>query len=385
MREQPVALLALFVALGGSSYAATVSHGSKEASASANVVHGCVGNNTGRLRVVDSPIRCGSLETPISFNREGQRGPRGKTGMRGPQGPAGATGARGDTGPKGADGRDGAQGPKGDKGDTGPAGAEGLTALTATAAEPAGANCPTGGIRVDSGVDTNRDNQLDAGEVNAPATRYVCNGAQGPQGPTGMTGAQGLRGADGQSVVATTEPAGANCPNGGTKFTSASGDNYVCNGSAADMSAADFQAKLNAAAVDADTFSGLGVGAFVQGTQFDGLFSSRFDTTFPSAFDDRLGNLFGSSVNSSEMNPNRSDLHYIGEVFATAATFPPPGTAMASGQILPISQYPALFSLIGTRYGGDGHTTFALPDLRRQAPGGTNYVIAIDGLYPSQG
>jgi len=50
---------------------------------------------------------------------------------------------------------------------------------------------------------------------------------------------------------------------------------------------------------------------------------------------------------------------------------------------LPISQQTALFSLLGTTFGGDGQTTFALPDLRGKAPiDGLAYYIAINGIYP---
>lgn len=55
---------------------------------------------------------------------------------------------------------------------------------------------------------------------------------------------------------------------------------------------------------------------------------------------------------------------YIGEVMWTGANFCPRGWTEASGQILPISTNTALFSLYGTIYGGDGRSTFALPDLR---------------------
>ena len=55
---------------------------------------------------------------------------------------------------------------------------------------------------------------------------------------------------------------------------------------------------------------------------------------------------------------------YLGEIFMTGANFCPRGTMKADGQLLPISEYQALFSLMGTIYGGDGRTTFALPDLR---------------------
>ena len=59
---------------------------------------------------------------------------------------------------------------------------------------------------------------------------------------------------------------------------------------------------------------------------------------------------------------------YIASVCITAANFCPRGYAAADGQILPIAQHTSLFSLIGTFYGGDGRSTFALPDLRGRSP-----------------
>lgn len=73
---------------------------------------------------------------------------------------------------------------------------------------------------------------------------------------------------------------------------------------------------------------------------------------------------------------------FIGEVKLLAFNFAPRGYALCEGQLLAISTNSALFSLIGTYYGGDGRTTFALPDLRGrmpigqgQGPGLPNYVI----------
>ena len=59
---------------------------------------------------------------------------------------------------------------------------------------------------------------------------------------------------------------------------------------------------------------------------------------------------------------------FIAEVKIWAGNFAPRGYAFCDGQLLPISQNTALFSLIGTTYGGDGRTTTALPNLQGRAP-----------------
>ena len=59
---------------------------------------------------------------------------------------------------------------------------------------------------------------------------------------------------------------------------------------------------------------------------------------------------------------------FLGEIAIFPYNFTPNGWASCNGQLLPISQYSALFSLIGTIYGGDGVSTFALPDLRSRVP-----------------
>ena len=59
---------------------------------------------------------------------------------------------------------------------------------------------------------------------------------------------------------------------------------------------------------------------------------------------------------------------YIGEIRMFGGNFAPVGWAFCDGQLLPIAENDALFALIGTTYGGDGQTTFALPDLRGRAP-----------------
>jgi microcystin-dependent protein len=59
---------------------------------------------------------------------------------------------------------------------------------------------------------------------------------------------------------------------------------------------------------------------------------------------------------------------FVAEIRIVPFNFAPRGWAFCDGQLLPISQNTALFSLVGTTYGGDGRTTFALPDLRGRAP-----------------
>ena len=59
---------------------------------------------------------------------------------------------------------------------------------------------------------------------------------------------------------------------------------------------------------------------------------------------------------------------FVGEIRMFAGNFAPQGWAFCDGQLLAVSQNDALFSLLGTIYGGDGRTTFALPDLRGRVP-----------------
>jgi microcystin-dependent protein len=77
---------------------------------------------------------------------------------------------------------------------------------------------------------------------------------------------------------------------------------------------------------------------------------------------------------------------YVGEIRMFAGNFPPVGWMFCDGQVLPIDHYEVLFDLIGTTYGGDGQTTFALPDLRGrvplhwgQSPGTSSYVLGQSG------
>jgi Collagen triple helix repeat (20 copies) len=127
-----------------------------------------------------------------SAGPEGPSGDQGSPGAQGPQGPQGPQGATGGTGPQGPQGETGLQGPAGTQGPQGPG------ALMVTQAEPAGTNCPQGGVLLQAAVDRNGNGTVDVGEVDPSSTKYLCNGAdgvQGPQGSVGNTGPQGEPGA----------------------------------------------------------------------------------------------------------------------------------------------------------------------------------------------
>lgn len=63
-----------------------------------------------------------------------------------------------------------------------------------------------------------------------------------------------------------------------------------------------------------------------------------------------------------------ADQPFIGEIYMFAGNFAPLGWAFCDGSLRPIAEFTALFALIGTTYGGDGVTTFGLPDLRSRIP-----------------
>jgi len=72
---------------------------------------------------------------------------------------------------------------------------------------------------------------------------------------------------------------------------------------------------------------------------------------------------------------------YVGEIRMFAGNFAPAGWMFCEGQLLPISENETLFQLIGTTYGGDGQSTFALPDLRGRIPihQGNGFILAESG------
>lgn len=75
---------------------------------------------------------------------------------------------------------------------------------------------------------------------------------------------------------------------------------------------------------------------------------------------------------------------FVAEIRIFAGNFAPKGWAMCNGQLLPISQNTALFSLLGTFYGGDGKSTFALPNLEGSAPLGAGQGSGLSDYFLGQ-
>ncbi|MFM9276621.1 phage tail protein [Paenibacillus jiagnxiensis] len=101
-----------------------------------------------------------------------------------------------------------------------------------------------------------------------------------------------------------------------------------------------------------------------------------------------LGILGVALIGGSTVSPGQAEAStnpFLGEIQLYPYNFAPIGWMKAEGQLLLISENSTLFSLIGTNFGGDGRTTFALPDLRGASPvPGVSYFISMTGTYPSR-
>jgi hypothetical protein len=141
------------------------------------LIHACVHDDTGDVRIVGANQGCRRTESPLHWNKRGRRGPRGPAGATGATGAEGATGPQGpqgDTGPRGFDGATGATGSTGATGATGDTGPRGLEGPTG----PTGSTGSTGATGATGSTGT--------------------TGAAGPTGPIGPTGPRGATGPPGQ-------------------------------------------------------------------------------------------------------------------------------------------------------------------------------------------
>jgi hypothetical protein len=183
--------------------------------------------------------------------------------------------------------------------------------------------------------------------------RPVAWNKTGPRGRVGPTGSQGLRGAAGQTGAAGRT--GATGPTGptGTPDTS------------------QFYTKTQS---DSRYLP-------VAGTAAN---SSELGGQSPSAF--AQSSLFGSPGSTSAGSTSDTSC-VLGEVKLMAGAILASSWMLAHGQSLAINQNSALFTLLGTEYGGDGVSTFDLPNLqgaepKGAGPAGVNYVICVSGIFP---
>jgi hypothetical protein len=208
----------------------------------------------------------------------------------------------------------------GPKGDRGATGAAGLDGATG-ATGPAGVTGPKG----ETGADGATGPKGEIGETGAtgPAGPKGNDGATGAKGDTGATGLTGDTGAAG-----ATGPKGDPGPAGPTGLTGAAGAT--------------------------------------------GATGPKGDTVPDSRFGAQTGSAGAGTAGDCT----------LGAVWLVAGAVA--GGVPASGQTLTISQNAALFSLLGTNYGGDGQSTFKLPNLQNSAPNGLTYVICTRGIFPSR-
>jgi Phage Tail Collar Domain/Collagen triple helix repeat (20 copies) len=283
------------------------------------VIIACYNKETGRARIVNSAAECRRDENAISWNIEGPQGPAG---AQGPVGPAGAMGLQGPAGPAGAKGATGAPGP------AGPQGLQGATG-------PAGATGPIG--------------PAGAQGVAGPIGPAGPAGATGPAGPIGLAGPAGATGAIGPvgpaGAMGATGPIGPAGPAGAIGPAGPAGAAGT-QGPAGPTGPAGPEGPTGATGPSGTT----------------GIFGTNDINFFTEG---------GGGVQCT-----------LGSVILNVAVEYPGNYLPADGRTLAITINTALFSLIGTNYGGDGMTTFALPDLRKAAPNNTQYLICVTGIFP---
>jgi hypothetical protein len=226
-RRHALGAAALFIALGGTSYAVTGDMTQKQS----KTYYACVTARFHTLNLSTEKGRCASGERKISFSAAGPRGEKGAAGARGLQGlagPGGPSGAKGDAGEQGPPGpttsvlgSPGSPGAKGEKGDTGDKGAQGIPG-------PIGLQGPKGdtgaagpqGPKGDNGAAGPQGLKGDTGATGAPGSKgdTGATGAPGSKGDTGATGAPGLKGDTG-----APGPQGAKGDKGDTGATGPAG------------------------------------------------------------------------------------------------------------------------------------------------------------------
>jgi hypothetical protein len=166
-----------------------------------------------------------------------------------------------------------------------------------------------------------------------PAGAKGATGATGPKGATGAAGPEGPKGAEGPTGM--TGPKGATGPAGPTGPQG------------------------------------------VQGPPGKGIVPANLTT-----LSGKLSSNGGVAFTGAEFFVYDVNLCMIGDVILSVNGYGQ-GALPADGRLVPIATYSAAYQLFGTNFGGDGVTTFGLPDLRAFAPQGLQYSVCLNGVFPS--
>lgn len=331
----------------------------------------------------------------------GPQGTKGDTGATGLQGPKGDIGATGPTGPQGAKGDVGATGLQGAKGDIGATGATGLQG----AKGDAGAAGPQGpqGAKGDVGATGLQGAKGDIGATGATGLQGAkgdagATGATGPTGPAGATGIQGIQGIPGDPSLAFDNTQALT-----TKTWTSSKIKTELDGKMATSHAANAITAANITSwTTAFNWGDHATKGYLKNsslTESGDLLS--YDGTNWVSKKLVLGNTGGGlaidirqpyltlnyCIALQGVFPSRNSFEpFLGEIELYGFDFAPLGFASCNGQILSIAQNQALFALLGTIYGGNGISTFNLPDLRGrvalsqgQGTGLSTYIIGQSG------
>lgn len=213
----------------------------------------------------------------------------------------------------------------------------------------------------------------DALEVTAISGDGIRSTTQGGYGVVGISNAANGTGVQGVANDSTSHGVDGISANGiGGFFNSTNGYSLVANAGNAGIGTLTPQAKLHVQGSMrvADGTQGAGK-VMVSDADGDVSWQSiQTSSTQKSVRDPYLGIRYVIAVQGifPSQSGSGTENNTIGTVQMFAGTFAPGGWMFCEGQLLPISQYTALFSIIGTTYGGDGRSTFALPDLRGRTP-----------------
>ena len=293
----------------------------------------CVNNQSGNMRLASAASDCKGQEVFVHWNVQGIQGPTGPTGLTGPQGLQGSTGAKGEQGFPGVQGLPGPTGFTGPEGLVGPTGAKGDQGIPG-ALGPTGAKGDQGAQGLQGSTGAKGDQGFPG--IQGPTGATGDQGIQGAQGPTGAKGDQGLQGPTGpQGVQGIQGPTGADGKDG---------------------------------ADGAGLVNGTIAGQLLRwnGNSWVAALPLTTQTTVDNM---QPFNTVNYIIALEGIFPTRNGIDpFLGEIELFAGNFAPKGWATCDGQILSIAQNTALFSILGTTYGGNGQTTFGLPDLRGRAP-----------------